>query len=272
MVFWEYRPYVRVADRRRNAEKLVAKLEKGGRKLLPVRLSNQKIATTFWGRVWCEHLESYSDYANRLPRGRTYVRNGSVIDLQIEPARITAIVSGSEVYDITINIKPLDKKKWLSIKQQCAGKVASLIELLQGKLSNGVMAIITDRDGGLFPSPKEIEMRCSCPDSAYMCKHLAAVMYGVGARLDEQPEILFTLRKVDQTELIDQAGSVDAITRSGGKSRQTLAADQVSDVFGIELDDGAAANVPAAPSLPSKTRPAGAATKKTAKRKSKPAK
>ena len=234
--YYDFQPYVRVADRRRNAEKLTAKLEKKGRKISPVKLSSKKIATTFWGKGWCEHLESYSDYANRLPRGRTYVRNGSVIDLQIAPGKITAMVSGSEVYDIDIEIRPLDQKKWQAIKTQCAGKVASMIELLQGKLSGGVMEIITHREAGLFPSPKEISMECSCPDGAYMCKHLAAVLYGVGARLDEQPEIFFTLRKVDHTELIDQAGSVEAITQTGGKGKQTIAADQLADVFGIEME------------------------------------
>ncbi|MFI5382175.1 MAG: SWIM zinc finger family protein [Tepidisphaerales bacterium] len=236
MRYWDFKPYVRVADRRRNAEKMVAKLASKGRKISPVKLSSKKIATTFWGKAWCENLESYSDYANRLPRGRTYVRNGSVIDLQIAPGKITAMVSGSEVYDIEIEIDPLDKKKWQAIKTQCAGKVASMIELLQGKLSGGVMEIITRHDGGLFPSPGEISMACSCPDGAYMCKHLAAVLYGVGARLDEQPEIFFTLRKVDQTELIDQAGSVEAITRTGGAGKQIIAADQIADVFGIEME------------------------------------
>ncbi|MGA2500472.1 MAG: SWIM zinc finger family protein [Tepidisphaeraceae bacterium] len=243
MRYWDFKPYVRVADRRRNAEALVAKLAKKGRKISPVKLASKKIATTFWGKGWCDHLESYSDYANRLPRGRTYVRNGSVIDLQIAPGKITAMVSGSEVYDIEIEIKPLDKKKWQTIKTQCAGKVASMIELLQGKLSGGVMEIITHREDGLFPSPKEISMECSCPDGAYMCKHLAAVLYGVGARLDEQPEIFFTLRKVDHTELIDQAGSVEAITRTGGKGKQTIAADQIADVFGIEMDTATPAPV-----------------------------
>ncbi len=231
-----FKPYVRVADRHKNAAKLVEKLAKKGRKISPVKLSSKKIATTFWGKAWCDHLESYSDYANRLPRGRTYVRNGSVIDLQIAPGKITAMVSGSEVYEIEIAIKPTDKAKWQAIKTQCAGKVASMIELLQGKLSGGVMEIITHREEGLFPSPKEISMECSCPDGAYMCKHLAAVLYGVGARLDEQPEIFFTLRQVDHTELIDQAGSVDAITRTGGKGKQTISADQLADVFGIEMD------------------------------------
>src|SRR5687767_1299310 len=198
MSWWDYgdyRPYVSVVERRAQAAREVAKLAKKGRKISPVRIEGRKIAHTFWGKAWCENLESYSDYENRLPRGRTYVRNGSVLDLQIEPGRISALVSGSSLYKIEIGITTLVKSSWQGIKRECAGKIGSLIELLQGKLSQGVMGIITRRPGGMFPAPKEISLTCSCPDWAGMCKHIAAVLYGVGARLDHEPELLFTLRR-----------------------------------------------------------------------------
>jgi len=180
-------------------------------------------------------LESFSDYANRLPRGRTYVRNGSVCHLAIRPGEIAAKVAGSELHDVRLQIKTLPAKKWKAIKERCAGKIGSLLELLQGKLSEHVMQVVTDRRDGMFPAPAEISLRCSCPDWAVMCKHVAAVLYGIGARLDQQPELLFTLRGVDHEELIaaDAEAAVSAAT-SRSKSKR-LADDELADVFGIDL-------------------------------------
>ncbi|NNM85914.1 MAG: hypothetical protein HKL96_09205 [Phycisphaerales bacterium] len=234
-MWFRYRKYVPVARRHAEAAKLTHKLAKAGRKLSPVRLADYTIAASFWGKAWCQNLESYSDFSNRLPRGRTYVRNGSVIDLQIEPGVIRAMVSGSSIYDIIIKIVPLPAATWQHVKQSAAGGIRSAIELLAGRLSNEVMAIVTDRDKGLFPAPAQIDMQCSCPDFAGMCKHLAAVMYGVGARLDAQPELLFTLRQVNHLELIPSAESFAAMTE-GGKRRKTIAGDQLSNVFGVELE------------------------------------
>lgn len=241
-----WRPYVPVAQRRVNAAKAVQKMAKGGAVISPVVLQSKKIATTFWGKAWCGNLEAYSDYSNRLPRGRTYVRNGSVVDLQIGKGRVTSMVSGSELYKIEIKITPLSKNLWEKVQYDCAGKIDSLIELLQGRLSTGVMEIVTRRDHGLFPAPKEISMKCSCPDSAYMCKHLAATLYGVGARLDEEPDLLFLLRGVDPSELISKASAAEAVRQTTPASSATAIGDaDLADVFGIEIE-----SVPAKPAMP----------------------
>src|SRR5262249_19784028 len=161
---------------------------------------------TFWGKAWCANLEAYSDYANRLPRGRTYVRNGSVIDLQIEPGAVRALGGGSEVYerDGGIAARPARRGRPAAAarpgRAACAGRIDSVVELLAGKLAQGVMDRLCSRERGLFPAPSDIDFTCSCPDSARMCKHVAAVLYGIGARLDERPELLFLLRKVDEKE------------------------------------------------------------------------
>jgi uncharacterized Zn finger protein len=224
-----------VAERRRQAAKKVAKLKKAGHKISPIEVVGRKIAATFWGDAWCKNLESYSDYSNRLPRGRTYVRNGSVIDLRIEAGRVRALVSGSDIYTVDIRIKRLAKTRWTGIKGQCAGKIDSLVELLQGSISKGVMEIVTRKGGGLFPAPREISLSCSCPDWAIMCKHVAATLYGVGARLDHNPELLFTLRGTDPAEMVEAAV---AQPPPGGKSRRGrgLASDELSSVFGIDID------------------------------------
>jgi uncharacterized Zn finger protein len=244
-----YRPYVSATERRYKAEKKVAALRKKGEVIEAVSAATPRgrIAVSFWGKAWCEHLESFSDYANRLPRGRTYLRNGSVLHLAIEPGRIRALVMGSELYEQTIQIVPLPKDRWEAVKKRCQGKIGSLIELLQGKISDDVMAVVTDRMEGLFPGPKEIRMDCSCPDWAGLCKHLAAILYGVGSRLDSAPELLFKLRGVDHAELIqtDAAALVAQGDTGGGKGRRRLAPAALGDVFGIVLEEDAAP--PAAP-------------------------
>ncbi len=239
MALYRWKPYVPVAQRRRQALAEMNALRKNGAQIQPIEIEGRQIARTFWGIAWCDHLESFSDYANRLPRGRTYVRNGSVCHLAITRGRIEAKVSGSQIYNLCVRIKALPSKKWRAVKQRCAGQIASLLELLQGNLSDHVMTAVTDRDTGLFPLPGEISFDCDCPDWAVMCKHVAAVLYGVGARLDESPELLFQLRGVKHEELVDTdaAAVVTAATSRRGTSKQ-LAAHELSDVFGIELDAG----------------------------------
>jgi uncharacterized Zn finger protein len=232
-VWFQFRPYVPVAQRQAQAAREVAKLKQRGHPVSAVVIEGRTIAQTFWGKAWCDNLESYSDYENRLPRGRTYVRNGSVVDLQIQPGKITALVSGSELYTITIHITPLVASRWRGIKSRCAGQIGSLVELLQGRLSKGVMDVVTARETGLFPKPAEIKLSCSCPDWAGMCKHVAAVLYGVGARLDHQPELLFLLRKVDHLALIE--GAAPPTRKKARTGRKTLRASEVAGVFGIEL-------------------------------------
>ena len=235
MYYYGWKPYVPVAVRRAKAAREVAKLAKKGRQASPVVIDGRKIANTFWGEAWCDNLERYSDFANRLPRGRTYVRNGSVVDLQIAPGAVRAMVSGSELYRIEVKVAAVPKARWSAVCRDCAGAIDSLVELLQGRFSQGVMTRICQARTGLFPAPAEIEFTCSCPDWASMCKHVAAVLYGIGARLDEQPELLFALRKVDQQDLITRAGTGLARTGKGPKGGKVLDEGDLSEMFGIEM-------------------------------------
>jgi len=255
MSFYGWRPYVPVAERRRKAERELEKRRKKGLAVSPVILSGRVIASTFWGKAWCENLERYSDYANRLPRGRTYVRNGSVVDLQIAQGAITAMVSGSQLYKVSLQVAPVPKTRWKSICQDCAGGIDSLVELLQGRFSKGVMERICRQTHGLFPSPAEIKLSCSCPDWADMCKHVAAVLYGVGSRFDHQPELLFRLRAVEETDLIASAGKSIPLSKAEPTAGKVLASEDLGDMFGLDM---------AAPEAPAKTRrPRKPAVKKT---------
>ncbi len=237
--YFASRPYISVAEKRRNAEREVTKLKKRGQSIAPVRIEGRTIAKSFWGQAWCANLERYSDYENRLPRGRSYVRNGSVIDLQIGKGEVAAMVAGSELYKIKVSIAPVVKAHWKSICHDCAGSIDSLVELLQGRLAKGVMERVCREGDGLFPSPGEIKLACSCPDWADMCKHVSAVLYGVGARLDEKPQLLFVLRGVDENELIAAAGQDLPLSRATPGAAKVLNDTDVAALFGLEMADTA---------------------------------
>lgn len=236
MSYGDWSPYVPVAKRRARAAKKMNTLRQKGMNIEPIEVQGRKIARTFWGEAWCDHLETFSDYENRLPRGRTYVRNGSVCHLAISKGKVEAIVSGSALYKIHITITPLSVDNWKNVRKQCAGQIGSMLELLQGHFSDNVMAIVTDQNRGLFPKPSEINLACNCPDGAKMCKHIAAVLYGVGARLDHQPELLFLLRNVDHEELITEKLDIQSATAGTGRRRRLAGAD-LADLFGVDMEE-----------------------------------
>jgi uncharacterized Zn finger protein len=253
MSFWGYRDYVSVAERRAKAIRELEKLRKTGVAASPVAIEGRKIAKQFWGKAWCDNLERYSDYANRLPRGRSYVTNGLVIDLQVARGKVEALVSGSETYKVKIDIAVAAPARWKAICGDCAGSVGSIVELLQGKLTGHVMERVCRPADGLFPAPGEIKMACSCPDWAGLCKHVAATLYGVGARLDRDPDLLFTLRGVERAELVSTGADV-SITQVAAGGERVLADDDLSALFGLEID--APAPVVAPPAKPAKPKPA----------------
>jgi uncharacterized Zn finger protein len=233
--------YVPVAERLAKAKRQMERLNKKGEKLDPVVIEGRAIARTFWGKAWCDHLEAHCDFWNRLARGRSYVRNGSVCDLVIGPGHVAARVVGNDLYRVEIDIKKLQPARWTAIRKSSTGGIASVVELLRGRLSAAVMGIMTHPTNGLFPRRQEIQMRCSCPDYATMCKHVAATLYGVGARLDSRPELLFVLRGVDQMQLIDEAVRSGGLTDAAAAGPAGIEEYELAEVFGVEIETPASA-------------------------------
>ena len=244
-----WKPYVPVAVRRAKAARALEKLakKKNSRSAAPVAIAGRTIAHTFWGRAWCDNLERLTDFDNRLPRGRTYVRNGSVVDLHLAPGTIKAQVSGSSLYKVRIEVAPVPKALWAKICSDCTGAIDSLVELLQGRFSKAVMTRLCEAKPGLLPAPRDISLSCSCPDWAVLCKHVAAVLYGVGARLDIQPELLFTLRNVDSAALIAGAGRGVVLAKRAPASQRVLAGEGLAELFGLDLGASEGEGPPALP-------------------------
>ncbi len=254
--YGDWAPYVPVAERRRKAARAVEQLRKKQPDLAPVTIEGTRIASSFWGKAWCQTIESYRDYEYRLERGRSYVRNGAVIDLKIAPGEVAALVSGAELYRTKITVAPTPPAKWRAICADCTGRIESLVELLQGRFSKPVMERLCSQDSGLFPRPAEIKFTCSCPDHAAMCKHVAAVLYGIGARLDRSPELLFRLRAVDETALLADLGAALPGARKGPGAGRTLAGDDLGALFGLDMAAGEA-DGDAAPPAEAAVRPVG---------------
>lgn len=233
--------YVPVADRIQKGARHAAKLVRQGRALRPVVPSGRGrvLATTFWGRAWCDNLAAYAVLSNRLERGRSCLRNGLVIDLGIAPGTVTALVSGSEIYEIRVRIKPMPHPRWKAVVKGCAGRIDSVVELLAGRFDESVMAHVCRQGRGLFPAPAEIAYDCTCPDGfggGWLCKHVAATLYGVGVRLDQDPELLFRLRRVAHADLLARASAALATTPRKRSDRRAISADRLSAVFGIDLE------------------------------------
>jgi uncharacterized Zn finger protein len=235
--YGDYPGYVSAAERRRRIAAALRDLERRGVAPAPVIIEGREIATTFWGGAWCEHVEGLADLATRLPRGRSYVRSGAVVDLRIEPGAVHARVCGTELYEATVRIRRLPRARWAEVRRASTGRIANLVDLLSGKLSDAVLRVLSDPERGVFPRSGEIELACTCPDDARLCKHLAAVLYGIGARLDREPELLFVLRGVDAAELVAAAGAAASRVASG---EGALPREALGEIFGIELEPAGA--------------------------------
>jgi uncharacterized Zn finger protein/predicted transcriptional regulator of viral defense system len=266
MGYWGFPRYESVAQKKDRAARKRKELEKKNPRIQPVLLEGRALASTWWGRAWNENLERYADFANRIGRGRSYVRHGAVLDLQIEPGEVAALVQGTRArpYAVRITIAALDPKTWMQIKVACAGQLESLQDLLAGRFPKALADIFSARGKGLFPSPGEIKLDCSCPDWATMCKHVAATLYGIGVRLDQDPALFFKLRRVQMedlvTETLDEAAG-RLLKKAGRKSGRVIADSDLGDVFGIVMEDtvdfGQAAPPPPARSAARARKPAG---------------
>lgn len=240
MSFYGYGKYVTAEERKNKAMKAAEKLKKKNKDISPIVIEGRTIAKTWWGKAWNNNLESYADYSNRIGRGKTYVRNGSVLDLKISKGSVTAIVQGSRAkpYEVDVKIQKINDDLWKNIIKACEGKIESLQELIDGKFPKALSELFTAKGNGLFPSPKEIGFNCSCPDWASMCKHVAAVLYGIGVRLDNSPELFFSLREVNIEDLVAKAiqgKTKTMLEKAETKSRRILDDKDIETLFGVEI-------------------------------------
>ncbi len=223
---------------KKNSAASKKKEAKKGNVLEPVVIQGRKITTTWWGNAWCTNLEQYADYESRLDRGKRYVRTGAVLDLKIQKGKVLARVQGTRKvpYKIEVRISPLSEEKCQNIIEKCSSKLENIEELLSGNFPEEMKELFQGKDG-LFPMPREISFSCSCPDWAIMCKHVAATLYGVGARLDTQPLVIFELRGIDVGRFVDVAlaSKVEKMLENENRpSRRIIEEIDLTEVFGIK--------------------------------------
>lgn len=238
MSYYGFPKHESVAEKKAKAIKALEKLKKKNPEIEPVIIEGRMLAKSWWGKAWNLNLESYADYGNRIARGKSYVRNNTVLDLKIYKGTVEAKVHGSssKPYDVKIRIDALGSKKWEQVIALCNHRIDSLEQLIQGKFPKELEVLFTERKYGMFPSPKEIHFDCSCPDWASMCKHVAAVLYGIGARLDLDPMLFFKLRDLDGQELVRKSmeRKLESMLKNAGKrSKRGIADEDISDIFGL---------------------------------------
>lgn len=228
-------PYIRHARPQKQFEQMKQK----GLVAQPLVMVGRHIADSFWGKGWCRHLESCDDYVDYLSNGRSYLRSGSICHLEINQGRIEAFVYGKSLYSVTITVDKLSSQKLSTIKSHFRSRICSASDLLQGKFDYDLMVLIRDRKNGIFPHPREIRIECDCPNREGMCKHLAAVLYGVGARLDSSPEMLFLLRGINLEELATLPTAQTFETGASSVGSETAEEDRVAtlDVEMIEDEE-----------------------------------
>lgn len=200
----DHKPYVTFFRKGQLARASIAALTESGRTLNPVKVSDEAIAHTWWAKAWNKNLESYADYKSRIARGRLYLKNDTIIDLVIEKGDVRALVQGSasKPYEVTIKIAPLSEDRWLQLLKVCQHQISSLRDLVEGCFPQGLEKLFKVKGEGLFPSNTEIDFQCTCLDNAVLCKHIAAALYGIGARFDQDPLLFFKLRGIDFKELL----------------------------------------------------------------------
>jgi uncharacterized Zn finger protein len=237
---WDPDSYV---DRDREMAKVDREIEKRRKKGESLRVEvpsqGRNLSNTFWGQAWNRNLMAYSDYESRMPRGRTYFRSGKVMNLEVQGGLITAVVAGTQIYDVKVKVSPLEEERWALLKQKCQGRIGSMVELLAGELSDDVMREVTSLEHGLFPAPGELKLICTCPDAAGLCKHLAATLYAVGSRFDSKPSLLFTLRCVDPQELfatnaVEAIGHLTASAEDDESRRKALEGVDLNALFDVD--------------------------------------
>lgn len=238
----EFPRYVPVAEKYAKVQKKLQQLKKKDPNITPLILQGSKLVRTWWGMAWNKNLENYADYSNRISRGRSYIKNGCVLDFKINPGEVTSLVQGTmlQPYEVTIKIKPLSQDAWTEIKKQCEGKIESLQELIEGRFPKELDEVFTAKGKGLFPSPTEIKFGCNCLDWASMCKHVAATLYGVGVKLDDDPKLFFLLRQVEMDDLITQAvrdKSQHLLKKAEKKTSRVIDDLDAAKMFGIDMDE-----------------------------------
>ena len=234
-----YPKYVPVAEKKKRNKEKIEKLEKL-MDISPIKVEKRKIAHSWWGEAWIDNLEIYADYSNRLARGRKYLRYGAVANLDIEKGDIKGIVIGSskKYYEISISIDTLEEEKRNNLVKKIKKRISSLEELVQGEFPKELKGLLKSKENNLFPKAKEINFLCSCPDYAKMCKHIVAILYGVGVKLDQDPLLLFKLRGIDIDYIIDKTienKSNDLLDKSSESSDRVIENSEVNDLFDMDF-------------------------------------
>lgn len=193
---------MKAADLEAQARRELIELKSAGEEVRPVVGTTRKLAAHFWGSAWMKHLALCESGGWSLSAGRTLLRHGCVLDLQLEAGLIRARVMEERLHDVEIALDPLDGERLEELRTICSGKIDSLVPLLEGTLDDALLATLCNAETGLLPEPGAWHMSCTCPDWSEPCPHAAAAIYAAGILIDAEPSLLFRLRQVSPEDLL----------------------------------------------------------------------
>ncbi len=220
-------PRMKVADWGKLAQARLADLRADGAlQLNPVHEKSRKLAKNAWGSAWMRQLAYCEQEGFSLAAGRSLLRHGCVLDVQVGRGTIDALVSGEELYEIHLKLAEPDEEKIEYLREQCGAHIDSLVALLDGKIDASVMQQLCDPEEGLLPLPYEWQMDCNCPDWNEPCPHAAAAIYAAGCLIDAEPRLLFTLRGIEPSTLCEVPSTAAA----------DFDATDLANTFGIDID------------------------------------
>jgi uncharacterized Zn finger protein len=173
---------------------------------LTARSERGDIGEQWWSRRFIGVLESFA-LGTRLTRGRSYARKGQVISLVIEPGEVTAEVQGSRVtpYRVKIGLKKFSELVWAKVEVVLAEQALHSAQLLAGEFPRELEPVFAQTGAPLFPARlADLDLRCTCPDQAVPCKHIAAVFYLLAERFDDDPFLILRWRGRGREALLDR--------------------------------------------------------------------
>jgi uncharacterized Zn finger protein len=193
----------------------------------------------WWSQRWLELLDSYR-FKKRLERGRTYARQGNVLSIEFQGAKVLAKVQGSEPepYKVSLSLDSFSDEEWGYLVETMSQKAIFAAKLLAGEMPQNIEEVFTASGISLFPfTLSDVHSRCSCPDKANPCKHIAAVYYQLGDRFSEDPFVLFQLRGRTKEQIISnlrqlRSTNIEVTTDQKLEDKESISQNQYS--FNLE--------------------------------------
>lgn len=167
---------------------------------------------TAWGQRFLQALEQGLE-PKRLARGRQYSASHRVPDWAWTGGhlRFSGKNRGTAYYGMNepirfeghIEISPLPGCLWQAVIPELGNQAGFIARLLLNEIPDSLESHLQARGHSLIPGRygEDLQATCSCPETESPCRHVAAVLVALAARIDQTPLLLFELRGLNRATL-----------------------------------------------------------------------